>query len=216
MQSPILFDMDGVILEGRRTDPQVYADATDAALAELGVEPSRAQRSDLGSSDLEAVADRCAELEVDPATFWAAKEGHASAGTHDRIRSGERGRYEDSDVIDELAERTTTALVSNNRHATAAFVADYYDFDFDAVRGRDPTFEGYRRRKPDPYYLERTLDALDADGGLYVGDSPKDVVAGRAAGLETAFVRRPHNRDCAVPEPTYELDSLWDLECVLE
>lgn len=216
MQSPVLFDVDGVILEGPRTDPQVYADATDAALAELGVTPSRAQRRDLGSSDLEAVADRCAELGIDPTTFWAAKERHASAGTHERIRSGERSRYEDSDVIDDLTERTTTALVSNNRHATAAFVADYYDFDFDAVRGRDPTFEGYRRRKPDPYYLERTLEGLGIDDGVYVGDSPKDVVAGRQAGLETAFVQRPHNRDREVPDPTYELDSLWELDRLLE
>ncbi len=208
--------MDGVILEGPRTDRQVYADATDAALAELGVTPSQAQRRDLGSSDLEAVADRCAEFGIDPGTFWAAKERHASAGTHDRIRSGERGRYADSDVIDELAGRTTTALVSNNRHATAVFVADHYDFDFDAVRGRDPTFEGYRRRKPDPYYLERTLEELAIDAGVYVGDSPKDVVAGREAGLETAFVRRPHNRGHAVPDPTYDLDSLWELERVLE
>lgn len=213
---PVLFDMDGIVLEGPGTDPQVYADAADAALAELGAEPSPDQRRDLRRHDLADVADRCGELGIDAERFWRLKERYASRGTRDRVRAGERGRYDDTDAIDALTERTTTALVSNNRHETARFVADYFGFEFDAVRGRDPTFRGYRRRKPDPFYIEETLDELGIDDGLYVGDSPKDVTAGRAAGLETAFVRRPHNRDVRSDAATYEIDSLRELSAILE
>ena len=35
MTPPLLFDMDGVLLEGRATDPTVYDRAADAALEEL-------------------------------------------------------------------------------------------------------------------------------------------------------------------------------------
>ncbi|SDQ32704.1 haloacid dehalogenase superfamily, subfamily IA, variant 1 with third motif having Dx(3-4)D or Dx(3-4)E [Natronobacterium texcoconense] len=208
----VLFDMDGIVLEGPRTDPSVYANAADAALAELGADPTETQRTELRHGGPETVVDRCEELEIDPDRFWELKETYASRGTHDRIRSGERGLYDDVDVIGDLSRRTTTGLVSNNRHETVEFVADHLGFEFDVARGRDPTLEGYRRRKPDTYYLDETLSKLDASEGLYVGDKPKDVVAGTAAGLETAFVRRPHNRDLDRPaDATYELESLTEL-----
>ncbi|MFC6717140.1 HAD family hydrolase [Natrialbaceae archaeon GCM10025810] len=215
----ICFDMDGVILEGPRTDPNVYADAADEALVALGAEPTADQRRDLRRNRADAVRERCDALEIEPSEFWSLKERYASEGTHERVRSGERGAYDDVDAIADLCsrDRPLTALVTNNRHATARFVDDHFSFGFDAVRGRDPTIEGYERRKPDPHYLKRTLDELgvdvaDGDRALYVGDSEKDVVAGRAAGLETAFLRRPHNRT-VTPEPpaTYELESLADL-----
>lgn len=209
MPQPILFDMDGVILEGPGTDPQVYVDAADAALADLGADPAPAQRADLCRNDLENVADHCESLGIDPARFWELKERYASQGTHERLRTGERGLYDDIDAIERLADRTTIGLVTNNRHETAEFVADYVDIDFEVVRGRDPTFEGYRRRKPEPDYIEEALDELGIREGFYVGDSIKDVTAGRAAGLETAFLRRPHNRDLDRPaEATVELESL--------
>lgn len=214
MPTPILFDMDGIILEGPRTHPQVYDDAADAALADLNADPTPAQRRELRRQDTDVIVDRCGELGLDPDRFWRLKERYASAGTHDRIRSGERGRYEDADVIHELADRTTIGLVTNNRHETADFVADYFEFDFDVVRGRDPTIDGFHRRKPDPYYLEDALSDLDptVDGGIYVGDKRKDVRAGAAVGLETAYVRRPHNRDRECPaDATYELESLAEL-----
>ncbi|SEW21792.1 HAD family hydrolase [Natrinema salifodinae] len=210
--TPVLFDMDGIILDGPRTDPQVYADAGDAALAELGADPTPAQRRDFRRHDYERIRAHCADLGIDPARFWELKETYASNGTHDRLRSGERGTYDDIDAIHELGDRTSIGLVTNNRHETAEFVADHFGFDFAVVRGRDPTFEGYERRKPAPYYIEDALDTLGVSEGLYVGDSAKDVTAGRAAGLETAYVRRPHNRDRDRPAgATYELESLIEL-----
>lgn len=213
----VLFDMDGVILEGPRTDPQVYTDAADAALAELGVDPTPPQRRDFRTHDHDQIRTHCTELGIDPARFWELKETYASSGTHDRLRSGERVTYTDIDAIRDLGERTTIGLVTNNRHETAAFVAEYFDFDFDVVRGRDPTFQGYERRKPDPYYIDAALTDLDATDGLYVGDSVKDVTAGHAAGLETAFLRRPHNRDQDRPaDATHELESLTELLSIVE
>ena len=213
----VLFDMDGVLLEGPYTDPQVYADAADAALAELGAEPTPAQRRDFRTHDYERIRTHCEDLGIDPARFWKLKETHASRGTHDRLRSGERGTYDDVTAIHELTDRATTGLVTNNRHETAAFVADFVGIDFDVVRGRDPTLEGYERRKPDPYYIEDALADLGVSEGLYVGDSPKDVVAGQAAGLETAFLRRSHNRERECPpNATDELESLTEVLSIVD
>ncbi|ELY59030.1 HAD-superfamily hydrolase [Natronolimnohabitans innermongolicus JCM 12255] len=209
--------MDGVVLEGPRTDPAVYADAADAALETLDADPTPDQRSDLRRNDLEGVREHCERLGIDPTRFWELRERYASERTHDRIRSDERGFYDDVDAIAALADRTTVGLVTNNRQATAEFVAETVAADFDVVRGRDPTFEGFERRKPDPYYLEDALDDLGVTNGLYVGDSIKDVTAGRAAGLETAFLRRPHNDHLERPaDATYELESLAALPSLVE
>lgn len=208
MTPPILFDMDGVILEGPGTDPQIYADAADTALDDLGAEPTPAQRADLRRHDLEDVRTHCDTLGIDAAAFWELKDGYASETTHDRIRSGERGIYDDIDAIGDLAGRTKIGLVTNNRHATAEFVADYVPFEFDVVRGRRPTFDDYTRRKPNPRFLDDALAELGVSGGIYVGDSRKDVTAGRRAGLETAYLRRSHNRDVDCADATAELESL--------
>ncbi len=213
----ILFDMDGVILEGPRTDPQVYADATEQALTELGVDPTAAQCEKFRKFDTDAIADTADAHGIDPDEFWKLRDYRASALTHERVRSGKRDIYDDIEALYDLADRTSIALVTNNRHKTAEFVEDHFEFGFEAVRGRDPSMDGYRRRKPNPAYLEETLEELDVDGGLYVGDSGVDITAGHNAGLETAFVRRPHNRSSELPaEPAYELESLTELLDVLE
>ena len=54
------------------------------------------------------------------------------------------------------------------------------------------TVESLERKKPNTHYVERALSDLDADAALYVGDSESDVVAADRAGLDSAFVRRPH------------------------
>ncbi|WP_254763057.1 HAD family hydrolase [Natrinema marinum] len=217
MTLPVVFDMDGIVLEGPRTHPHVYADAADAALEDLEADPTPSQRRDFRRHEHERIREHCADLEIDLARYWELKEAYASEGTHDRLRAGERGVYDDIEAIHDLGERTTIGLVTNNRHETAEFVAERFGFDFDVVRGRDPTFEGYERRKPDPYYIEDALEKLGVSDGIYVGDSPKDVTAGEAAGLETAFVRRPHNRDLERPaDATYELESLRGLLDIVE
>ncbi len=216
----ILFDMDGVILEGPRSHTQVYEDAVTAALATLGVDPTPAQRQTLTEHDPDRVRTECGRLGIDPDRFWALRDGYASAGTHHRLRTGRRAIYDDVDAIAELGSQTAIGLVTNNRHETAVFVADLLKRDvgasFDVVRGREPTVDGFRRLKPDPYYIEDALAELGVDSGLYVGDRHEDVTAGTAAGLETAFLRRPHNRSVACPTAaTYELESLSALANVV-
>jgi pyrophosphatase PpaX len=57
---------------------------------------------------------------------------------------------------------------------------------FDVVIGADDV----ERHKPDPQPVERALARLGAtpDATVFVGDSPHDLVAGRAAGVHTAAV----------------------------
>ena len=206
--------MDGVVLRGRGTPQVVYDRAAERAVSEIDVEPSERAMSLLQAHGYVTVARGCSLADIKPREFWRLKERHACEICHERLRDGERGVYEDTDAVEKLAEEATVALVSNNRQKTVKFVADYFDLPFDLTHGREPTPEGFARRKPFPDLLVDASDALEAETqeSLYVGDRRKDVVAANAAGMDTAYLRRSHNEDSPLPMGAdHELGSLDDL-----
>ena len=211
----VVFDMDGVLVEGRGTDTWINRAAAAAALGTFGVDPDErlldALESSVFTADMSAI---CRDYGVETEAFWAARESAASSIEHDRLRSGERKPYEDVEVLFELASDRPLGIVSNNRHETVSFVVEQFGFGevVGAYRGRHPTLADLRRRKPHPHFLEGVLDSLGTTDGIYVGDRRSDVLVAHNAGLEAAYLRREHNRDRPLPRgTTYELDSLQDL-----
>ena len=214
----VLFDMDGVVLEGRGTPQSVYDRAAERAVAETGIEPSEETLSLLRRHGYVTVARGCRRLGVDPREFWRLKEKHACEVCAERLHAGKRGVYGDTDFVHELADETTVGLVSNNRQETVEFVANYFDLPFDLTRGREPTPESFARRKPFPDLLVEASGDIETNDEppLYVGDRRKDVVAARAAGMEPAYLRRQHNEDASLPKgAAYELGSLEDLRRIV-
>lgn len=210
----VLFDMDGVVLEGRGADPVVHERALDDVLAERGLTVSDAERAALsGYEYTESFAAACRAVGVEPEPFYADRERHSARRIAERVRAGVRGLYPDVDALAGLADRHRLGLVSNNYHHAVEAVVDHHALDvFTVVRGREPGLEGFRRRKPEPYYLLETLDRLDADRGLYVGDRETDLVAAGRAGLDGVFIRREHNADVELGvEPASVIESLAGL-----
>jgi HAD superfamily hydrolase (TIGR01549 family) len=191
---PVLFDMDGVILKGRGTDPAVYAKAGEMALEALGIDPTVERRSVFRElvAD-ESLVEACSDLGIDIEVFWSNKEQFASQLSHERMKDGPRGIYEDTEILGSLSDDWTLGLVSNNRQVTVEFVADFFEFDavFSVIRGRDPTIAGFHRRKPEPYYLTETLESLNSESGIYIGDREKDYVAATRAGMSFSRIDRP-------------------------
>ncbi|AFZ73931.1 HAD family hydrolase [Natronobacterium gregoryi] len=212
----LLFDMDGVILEGYGTDPDVHACAFRDAVDDLDFDPEVPLESlpALETDEYtETFARTCQELGLDPAEFYALREEYSAKRSIDRIKRGARGLYDDVDVLDELDRSHPVGLVSNNYDPTVSFVVDHFDLEaFSFVRGRDLGVEGFRRRKPEPYYIETALDALGLDDGMYVGDRETDLLAAQNAGLVPVLIRRPHNETL---EPSIdnhlEIESLEEL-----
>jgi HAD superfamily hydrolase (TIGR01549 family) len=210
----LLFDMDGVLIEGRGADDAVHERACEDALEEYGVDVPDRHRAALATYEYEDdFVDACRAVGVDPTDFYAARERHSARRIVERLRAGERGLYPDVDAIDRLADRHRLGLVSNNYQPAVEFVVDHHGLDaFDFARGRDVGVDGFRRRKPDPHYLCEGLDALDADAGYYVGDRETDVLAAERAGIEGVFVRREHNADSRLTvDPAHEIGSLAEL-----
>lgn len=215
----VLFDMDGVILEGRASDPDIHTEALTETLVDYEIDPPSSLYAALETYEYsDRFVDACETIGVDPAAFYADREAASARFANERIGAGKRGLYPDVDAVESIAEIAPVALVSNNYHPTVTFVTRHFELDwFSFVRGRDLGVEGFSRRKPKPHYLLEALEALSVSSGYYVGDRETDVIAARRAGLEPVFIRRAHNEDVVLgADPAYEIDSLDALVDLLD
>ncbi|ARS91288.1 HAD family hydrolase [Natrarchaeobaculum aegyptiacum] len=213
-EQALLFDMDGVILEGYETDPEVHTRALHDAVVDLDLEAPLESLSALETYEYtETFATTCQELGLEPTEFYALREEYSAKRSIERIGDGARGLYDDVGVLDELDRAYPVGLVSNNYDPTVSFVVDHFGLEaFSFVRGRDLGVEGFRRRKPEPYYIETALDALGLDNGIYVGDRETDLLAAQNAGLIPVLIRRPHNETLEPTVDSYlEIASLEEL-----
>jgi HAD superfamily hydrolase (TIGR01549 family) len=213
----VLFDMDGVLLQGPATPIEVYENAADDAIEALELDVSESERTALRQYHYdEGLAAQCHELGVDPEEFWTMREQFASERANRRLGDGAREPYHDASAVLDLP--VPVGVVSNNRHATVDFVAsELFDGDFAVALGRDPTVEGFRRRKPESHYIERALADLGVDSALYVGDRTSDVTAARRAGIDGGFVRREHNSKMRFDRPpAVDIDGLDRLSGLFE
>jgi len=208
----VLFDNDGVLVEpvGRAVLRRATWEAFDA----LGVptpDPDDVDRLAIGVTP-DLLSSVCASYGLDPERFWRARDYHSSHAQRVELRTGRATLYDDFDAI--RAIDAPRGIVSSNQQDTVEFMHDFFATRdlFATAYGRDPTIRSLSRKKPDPHYLHRALADVDADTALFVGDSESDVLAARNAGLDAAFVRRPHREsyDLSV-DPTYELGGLADL-----
>lgn len=210
----VLFDMDGVVMQVPALGPVVRRRALDGLLSDWGLSVADEVRVRLedGTYD-EAFVEACGEIGVDAKTFFDALEARTAQQAIDWIAAGAREPYPDADSIVVIADHADVGLVSNHYDPTVRFVVEHFGLDeFGVVRGRDPGLDGYRKRKPEPHYLEEALADLDAASGIYVGDTETDVVAAERAGLDAVFLRRDHNADVELShEPVAEIQSLAEL-----
>jgi HAD superfamily hydrolase (TIGR01549 family) len=210
----VLFDMDGILLEGRGTDGIVHERALDDAITDRGLTVDAETRALLEGYEYDTdFAQGCKRLGVDPIELFALREQYGARRTIDRLEAGKRGLYPDVGALDELVDRYDLGIVSNNYDSVVEFVVDHHDLDqFSHARGRDTGVRGFYRRKPDPHYLLEALGEFGTTDGVYVGDRATDVVAATRAGLDAVFVRRDHNSEATVPgESVIEVDSLTHL-----
>lgn len=212
----IIYDNDGVLTE--LSDPAIVQDAARDAFESFDVtnptdEHVEAMASGVTVDRLERV---CGEYELDPAAFWKERDTNSSRAQRTAIRDGRKPLYDDIEAVWSLDQ--PRGIVSSNQHATIECIIDHFDLDeeFETFYGRKPTIEHIEQKKPEPHFIERAMMDLGSENALYVGDSPCDVEAAENAGIDSAFVRRPHRSDTELSvEPTYDVDDLWELERVV-
>lgn len=207
----LLFDLDGTLIDSI----DLLVDCMEAAFADRTRRPTRAQwiagigtplRTQLaewceGAADIQTVVEQYRahqDLHLEPMTSlfpgvaetlaWARTAGHATA----IVTSKGRG----------MTDRSL-------RHVGL-------DHAFDAI----VTFEETTGHKPlpDPVFLALKRLEINADRALFVGDSPHDMGAGRAAGVRTgAALWGPFTRDeLAGTNPTYWMTRMAELPDIVK
>lgn len=109
------------------------------------------------------------------------------------------------------------AIVTSKFHAGAVKALTHVACieHFDVVIGGDSA--EFAKPRPEPVLLALKRLGRDPGNALMIGDSPHDIRAGNAAGVETAAVLwGPFSRDQLVPaSPTYWLSAIEDLPLLL-
>ncbi|MFC7007570.1 HAD family hydrolase [Halalkalicoccus salilacus] len=211
----VVFDNDGVLVGRTRFD--VLREATQETFAQFDVtdpDADHVENMTVGATP-DIVDDVCGAYDLDPETFWRACDRTSSLAQQEEARAGRKTPYDDVKTLDDLD--IAKGIVSSNQQETVDFLLDHFDAygSFDAAYGREATVESLDLRKPNPHYLERALADLDAESALFVGDNESDVRAAENAGIDSAFIRRPHRRDWDLNVwPTWEIDSLDDLHAI--
>ena len=212
MYDAVVLDNDGVLIG--RTPFDTLREAAWDAFVSLGVaDPDLAHVDDVAVGvDPATLTDICERYGLDPVEFWRVRDETASVAQVEAARSGQKTPYKDVDALRHLD--ASLGVVSSNQQATVDALLEHFDLTgrFEVAYGREPSIASLSRKKPSPYYIERALEALDADTAIFVGDNESDVLAADNAGIDSAFVRRPHRRSAELScQPTYEIDDLHDL-----
>ena len=177
---PILFDLDGTVVDTVELIVESFRYATRTVLGDVlpdehfiaGVgRPLREQMERLSEDHAQELYDVYREY---------------NHRRHDELIRGYDGI---SDVLEGLraAGRRTGIVTSKSRDTTQmAFRAVGLEEHFDVVVTATDTTE--HKPSPVPLLLGLRLLEAEADGALYIGDSPFDIQAGAAAGMATAAV----------------------------
>lgn len=210
----VLFDNDGVLTHP--TDGATLRAATEAAFAAVGIDEPAETHIESVSGSADAAEAACETYDIDPDRFWQHHERERIAAQREALLDGTKPLYDDVAAIREL--RLPCGIVSNNQHGTIEHIVDIFDLEtvFDTYYGRAPSLAGFRRRKPDPYYLEQALSDLGTRNALYVGDSRVDIAAADRAGIDSAFIRRSHRAEYELTQdPTYRIETLEGLHAIV-
>jgi len=203
----VVFDMDGVLLTGYHTPREVYREAVRETLVSMGHD-GEIPEAIVDPEDVAAFRRACERLGVDPKAVWAGRERGADERETDLIVDGERTLFDDVDALADLA--VPLAIVSNNRHRTVEFVVEHFGLPAATACGRDPTIEGYERRKPDPHYLTDVVEGLGVapERVLFVGDRRSDVQTAHNAGTAAALLARGGDPPPGEPAPAHHISTL--------
>jgi len=201
-----LFDLDGTLLDSVAL---ILASYRHTALVHTGTAPDDAVwLAGLGTP----LRTQLRHLTEDPDRIAAMVETYRehNLSNHDAMVRPYDGVVE---AVRALAGRAELALVTSKLHAGAlrGLRAAGLEDAFDVVIGADDV----DRHKPDPTPVLAALERLGAapDSAVFVGDSPHDMAAGRAAGVRTAAALwGPFPRETLEPHrPDYWLGAPLEL-----
>jgi len=211
----VVFDNDGVLVG--RTSFDVLRAATEETFALFDVtdpDPDHVEDMTIGATPKQ-VNFICDVYDMNPDIFWRTRDRQLSLAQQEEARAGRKTPYDDIHELHDLD--VDMGIVSSNQQETVDFLLEHFEVGehFQTAYGREATIESLTHRKPNSHYIDKALADLDADSALFVGDNESDIRAANNAGIDSAFIRRPHRRNWDLNVwPTWEIQELSDLHRV--
>lgn len=211
----ILFDLDGVLIEP--TDPTVFRQSIARTFREFGVDdPDESCIEAMIGTTAESIRGACSRYGIDPDDFWSKREQDLIDAQIKEMQNGNKNLYDDIHLLGDY--NIKYGIVSNNQHQFVQHLLEFSELgDLVEVNyGCRPTLDGYRKKKPHPYYLNLALDDVPSRDALYVGDANTDILAAQRAGIDSAHLLRQESRSPFHPSSTYQMESLHGLVGLLD
>ena len=207
----VLFDLDGTLIDSGAI---IVASMRHAATTVLGREiPEEQLRAAVGGPGLVAQMRALDEARVDELVRVYREHNEP---LHSELQACSRIE----EVLDALEqEGRRLGIVTAKRQETVRLAFDvlpHLERYFEVIVGSEDT----EHHKPHPAPILRALDLLDADAAeaAYVGDSPFDIRAAKAAGVAAIAVTwgKIHERDrLAAEEPNAIVETVEELLAAL-
>jgi pyrophosphatase PpaX len=176
----VLYDFDGTLADSTELIMRSYR---HTMATHLGAAPPDEDWLSGFGTPLEVQIRRFARSEDESLAMLATYRGY-QASHHDRMLRPFRGAVE---TVAALASRGVRLAIVTSKHREATLrgieLCGLLDHFREIVTPEDVLWP-----KPHPEPVLRALERLEVEPGeaLFVGDSPHDIVAGRAAGTSTA------------------------------
>ncbi|MCX8070945.1 MAG: HAD family phosphatase [Candidatus Binatia bacterium] len=198
----VVFDLDGVLLDSEGLHYQAYCQV----LREFDVVIGQEEYAEhwIGAGHGPEYAVERYRLPITPTELRARKAPLYRELLHTRAQLMPHAR----DVVEGLYREFALGVATNSGREDVDWVLARFDLRrfFSAVIAR----EDYREAKPAPdaYVAVRALLAVPAHRCLVVEDSPRGVLAARAAGLPVVAVPNEFTRVCVFPPGTPRIAGL--------
>ncbi|GBD24719.1 Fructose-1-phosphate phosphatase YqaB [bacterium HR30] len=200
-----MFDLDGVLLDSEELHYRAYSEV----LAAFGVVVGRQEYAEhwIAAGHGPEYAVETYSLPVTPAELRARK-----APVYRRLlQAGLQPMPGAQLVLEQLSREFALGIATNSSRADVDWVLSQLGWQhfFEVVVGR----EDYREAKPAPdaYLTARSQLAVPPEHCLVVEDSPRGVLAARAAGLRAVAVPNEFTRVCTFPPGTELVEHLSDI-----
>lgn len=207
----VLFDMDGTLLD---SIDLIVESAVYAYDGREGPRPTRAEWQALIGTSLDSMLARWARDEAD-VDFLRTRYREFQVENHDRFVRLYDGVEETLRALH--ARGHPLAIVSSKLDAGIRRSMDYFNLTplFDAIVGIESTT--HHKPHPEPVFFALEQLGVAAHEAVFVGDSPHDVEAAKAAGVRVIAVTwGAYTRDEIAPSgPDAWIERLPDLDGLL-